>query len=235
MNTSLGLNLGTRPAGSPILPLLAGTVNIQYVGDSYIAGEGFPGGDGSSHRAFAFAKFAAASIAVDFVGPYASGPQADNQHAGLSGTTLTAIDGSIAAWLTTYVPDVCIVAAGLNDARTGASGATIDSRWATLLATMWTARPGMRVVACLIPSATTDATVRGRIDAANALLLATFAASSFAGAGRLLTADLRGCMPTASPMDAIDTVPHPTPRSFQRMGEALWPVLLNAMGRNADW
>jgi hypothetical protein len=234
MDTSLGLALGTRPAGSPILPVITNG-KIEYVGDSYIAGQGFPGGDGSSHRAYMSAKLAAAAITVDFVGPYASGPHVDNQHAGLSGTTLTAIDGSISAWLTTYVPDVCVVAAGLNDARTGASGATIDSRWAALLATMWTARPGMRVVTCLIPSATTDATVRGRIDAANALLPATFAASSFALAGRLLVADLRGCMPTASPTDAVDTVPHPTPRSFQRMGEALWPVVLNALGRSAEW
>lgn len=68
------------------------------------------------------------------------------------------------------------------------------------------------------------------------LLVTAWNASNYATAGRLRIADLRGCIPTRSENDtAIADGIHPTPLSYERMASALWPTLLNALGRSAEW
>lgn len=234
--TTAGLVLGARPVGNVVSSIVPGTAKIMCVGDSWTDGQGFVG-DGFSYRKGLIDRFTEIGVSVDFVGPFASPASGlpDNQHAGQGGTTLLAINGSIGAWLTTYTPDVVIILAGLNDARAGEVGATLNSRMATLLATMYATRPDMRVVPCFIPEGNLDATISGRIRAANALFPATFAGSSYGVAGRLRPADLRWCVPSSSPIDCVDAIPHPTAKSFTRIVDTLWPVTLNALGRNAEW
>lgn len=199
------------------------------VGDSWTDDAGFTGALGTGVRAGLGTRFSDIGVSVTW-----TGPNGGNTHAGVGGATLVTINATIAAWLTTYTPNLCIVHAGLNDANAAASGATIDSRWATLLATMYAARPAMRVVVCLIPEVNGHAS-RPYLNAANALLPATFAASSYATNNLLRVADLRGCVPTKSAIDTVDTIPHPSRRSYARMVDALWPTVLNALGRNAEW
>lgn len=225
--TSSGRPLGTRPAGNPCASVV--TATIMGVGDSWTDDAGFPGALGTGVRAGLATRFADISVSATF-----TGPNGGNTHAGVGGATLVTMNAAIAAWLTTYTPNLCILHGGLNDANAAASGATISARWATLLATMYSARPAMRVVACLIPEINGHAS-RQYINAANALLPATFAASSYATDNLLRVADLRGCVPTMSALDVVDTVPHPSRRSYARMVDALWPSVLNALGREAEW
>jgi hypothetical protein len=225
--TSSGHILGIRPIGDPCASQVP--LKIMCIGDSWTDDAGFPGALGTGIRAGLGQRLTDIGISPTWVGPFGGGT-----HAGVGGATLTSINASVAGWLTTYTPEICIVHAGLNDARAAASGATINTRWQTLLATMFTARPAMRVVVCLIPETNGDS-ARQYINAANALLPATFSASGYGTNNLLRVANLRGCVPTMSSLDVVDTVPHPSRLSYERIADSIWPTLLNASGRNAEW
>ena len=230
--TSSGRELGARDAGSPVLPLISAP-KIMFVGDSWTAQNSYAIAIEAGWRLALDARLTAAGVAHDFVGPFSDGAFPEPLHAGVNGTTLTAINAAIGAWLTAHTPDVVVLWAGINDSVS--SGATIDSRMATLLATMWAAYPSCRVVATIIPTAVSDAARVTNLVDATTLFATTFAASSYAGAGRLRVCDARGCVPTMSAADAYDSIPHPSTLGYARCADALWPVLLNALGRNAEW
>lgn len=227
--TTSGRLLGTRPAGNPVASVVPGTAKIMDFGHSFVAANAWAEANAVATRALLSARFTDLGVAVTWVGPYTGGGIA---HAGVSGSTIVAQTAAVGAWLTTYEPDVVVILTGHND---GGPAATLTSRYSTLLSTMYAARASCRVVPCLLPI--TAASAHGPLFAEAApLLTAAWAASDYATAGRLRAADLRGCIPTRSGRDtAVADGIHPTPRSYQRMASALWPTLLNALGRSADW
>jgi hypothetical protein len=226
--SSTGFLIGARDAGNPIFPVVE-SPRIMCVGDSITDGQLFPGDGGGF---LVRLSDALAAITPVFVGPYTSSGIA---HAGYPGDRLDQIETRVGAQVTTHSPDVVVLIGGLNDARAGASGATMSTRLAAILATVYAAKPNTRVVVGQIPWVSPTATISASILTYNGLVPATLAGSGagLAGLGRVV--DLRGCSPSLSVRDVADSVPHPSRLAFRRYADALYPAVLNASGRPAIW
>lgn len=228
MFTSLGLQLGTRNAGSVISPVVP-SPRIMIVGDSITDGRQYPGeGNGFLVQL----AVALADLTPVFVGPYTT---AGISHAGFPGERLDQMSLNVAGWVTTYTPDIVLVIGGLNDARASATGATMASRLSSILSEVHNASATARVVVAQIPWVFPQPAVRTALIDYNTAVTATVAASAVGSAGLARVVDLRGCSPTLSARDCADTVPPPSRAAFVRYAASLEPVLRNAAGHPAIW
>ena len=76
-------------------------------------------------------------------------------HDGVSGNTIAQIDARAAAAISASSANVLVLIAGTNDAQNvGYNGATAESDYASLLATIYTADPTLPIVLCLAPPLT---------------------------------------------------------------------------------
>jgi hypothetical protein len=240
--TSLGFALGTRAMGSPILPALSGTKKVLGLGNSVMYGYGV--GAGPSFRAALKTRLADIGVVVDYVGPLSDGVSADPQHWGVpgarisdfvAGNTVGGLSCDLSTMGATYTPDVIIVELGLNDWNADSDGLT---DLASLMGILWTQRPTARVAvlkcfhlnlnAKLAPWTTFMAGVDTVV-----------AASQHGAAGRALTVDVSrvaiSMINTGVRSSELFDIAHPTPLTFAKLVDLMWPGVCNVFGYDAQW
>lgn len=227
--TSGGLPLGTRPAGSPILPLLSGTPKILCAGDSITIGTGST--DGSGYRITIADRLDDAGIAFEYVGPTDS--PTGYPHYGNSGWNIAQLDAGIGAVIATYNPDVLILLIGRNNMDDATEATNAPTDYAALLATLYAAKPTLRIVACLI-TPEESATFQARTLTFRAALPAVLQASDAYGDGLLLQCDGGVWLQPLNRNHLGDGV-HPNDTGYALLADAIWPTLQNALGRDAGW
>lgn len=122
----------TTSGGSPL--------KLMCVGDSITTGVDasvyYGPEDGFRYRLWY--KLRALGNAVEMVGPNTDGgvyAAWNSNHAGVSGTTLAVIDTAVAAWISTYDPDIIVLLGGVNDLVTQ-TVATTKARLESVLDTI---------------------------------------------------------------------------------------------------
>lgn len=167
------------------------------------------------YRAPLYTALTAAGIAFDFVGSQSAGDTLpDKDHEGHGGDAITVINAAVAGYLSANPPDIVVLIAGTNDINNGDSGATTAARMATLLATIYSARPWARVVVAVPPLMT----VYPSEYAAYAAALPGVVAARVAG----------GQWAVLVETDAVvtaDTVGHPTLAGYSTLAELLLPAV----------
>lgn len=243
--TSGGLALGTRTAGTPITPPLAGTIEVLCIGDSITYGYGV--GASPSWRAGLKSRFTDLSLTTDFVGPISDGVSADPQHWGVpgarisdfvAGNTVSGFSCDLSTMGVTYAPDLIIVALGANDFAAGSDGL---ASMTSLLGILWTQRPTARVLVCkphrwtIVAYAAKQADFLAGIDA-------VVAASSQGLAGLALVAQTyRLSVPLIDVSEITSELADyihpriPPIASFAKLVDQMWPTACNAVGLDAQW
>jgi lysophospholipase L1-like esterase len=153
------------PAGGP--------VRILPLGDSLTDGYVFEGG----YRIDLRAMLLAAHHDIDFVGSRYSGPLGlgDKNHEGHVGWRIDELTGGAGPWLRAYQPRVVLLLVGTQDMLQGYDPTGAPGRLGTLLDTIKTTLPDVRVVLSTLPRVA-DADALVRIQTFNAALPGVVAA-----------------------------------------------------------
>lgn len=226
--TSLGLPLGTRAAGSPILPALTGTPKILAAGDSITFGSGST--DGGGWRTLLDARLADAGMTRQWVGPTVAAGLA---HYGNSGWTISQMNAGIGAVITTYDPDILILLIGRNNMDDATEAANAPTEYATLLATIYATKPTLRIVVGSI-TPEESSVFWPRTQTFRAALPAVWQASSAYADGLLIECDAGVDLAPLCRSHLGDGV-HPNDIGYNLIADRWWPALVNAYGLNASW
>ena len=172
----------------------------------------------------------AQNVTVDFVGSLANGPTGfDRHHEGHRGWTINQLDAQDGGWVSASKPDYVLLMAGTNDARLGDASATIVSDMRSLLTSLTTAAPAMKVLVSSVPPVRTDAqplVVAQRAAAFNAALPALVA--DFAGRGKNVAfVDMRDLTTADMTPPPADNGFHPTSAGYQKIANH-WKAALAA-------
>lgn len=233
--TSLGLPLGARPAGTKAASVISNP-RIWAIGDSLTAGSG--GTTGWAWRQHVGRMLDDAGVAFTSVGSVSSASTTWPNHWGVSGKTAAQIEADMVADGTIFTaadPDIVMLCPiGQNDINLG--GTATDARDAvdsllTYIRGLTNGRSATpRVVtAKVIGHRTSDATMT----AFAGLMDAVYASQISAGLD-LHVADFRtsGRRPLVA---GLDDSQHPNDMLYQSIASAIFPTLLNAIGLDADW
>jgi hypothetical protein len=134
-------NLGTPTA----------TIKIMPLGSSSITGDG--SSKGAGFRPELYTKLTQDErLKVDFVGSQTNGPTSgfDRDHEGHSGWYIgnnESLSAGVTGWMNTYSPDIILFYAGMNDLRSGASGADTAARFDAIAGKIFAAKPEVRLIA----------------------------------------------------------------------------------------
>lgn len=227
--TSLGLSLGTRPAGTPVGSPLGGTPKIMAAGDSIVLGSGST--DGGGWRKPLDVRLADAGIARSWVGPTTDANGL--AHYGNSGWKIADLDADIATRIATYDPDILLLAIGRNNMPDGTDASNAPTHYASLLATIYTAKPALRIV-CGHITPEEDATRWGRTQTFRAAIPAVWEASDAYSDGLLIYCGAGLDLAPLSRNHLGDGV-HPTDAGYSMIADRWWPALVNAYGLAAAW
>jgi len=171
----------TAPAADgPAVPIVRATpTKIMPLGDSNTAGGDAPG---AAYRVDLYELLKADGRPIDFVGSVTSGPTTlgDRNHEGHGGWTIGQIQGSVTGWLNTYTPDVVTLQIGTNDMYDDASAGAAPGKLSTLIDTITTTLPNVKVFVTAIPQLA-DANHYSRVAAFNYTIPGIVAAKVAAG------------------------------------------------------
>lgn len=121
-------------------------LRVMPLGDSITAGIGSSTSDSYRWELFRYLTDVQQIYITTYVGSQSSGQEPNPRNEGHSGWTIADLSAQVSGWVTTYQPDVVLLHAGVNDARTGASAETMATRMTDLLSRILAASPSVRVV-----------------------------------------------------------------------------------------
>lgn len=244
--TSLGLPLGTRPAGTPISPALTGTIRIYAVGDSFTQGgsNASNGNGGLAWRQYVAEMLDAAGIAWTPVGNLNSLAPDWPHHRAIFGEPISDFITDFTSTPTLVSnadPDVIMICPlGYNDISAGVSGADTLTLLGDLLDLLFTYTNGRGVKPRFVCSYLLDrnggvAGERDRIAAFNDGLAAKIAAQQALGQSIVLT-DPRtaGNNPAIVYSQRADGF-HPNDALYRLIAREYFAGLCNAIGLEAQW
>jgi lysophospholipase L1-like esterase len=244
--TSLGLPLGTRPAGTPIAPVLTGTIRVYAVGDSFTQGgsDSSNGNSGLAWRQYVAEMADAAGIVIEPVGNLASVAPDWPHHRAIFGEPISDFItdfNATPALISDADPDVVMMCPlGYNDLAAGVTGANTLLLLEDLLEIFRAFTNGRGVsprIVCsyLMQRNAGTAGEQGRIDDFNAGLAALVAAQQ--GLGQLIAlTDPRpyGNNPAGTPTNRADGF-HPNDGLYRLIAREYFAGICNAIGINAQW
>ena len=244
--TSLGLPLGTRPAGTPISPALTGTIRIYAIGDSFTQGgsDSSNGNSGLAWRQYVAEMLDAIGVTWTPVGDLSSVAPDWSHHRAIFGEPISDFVTDFTAdptLLSTADPDVIMICPlGYNDLAAGVTGANTLLLLEDLLEIFRAFTNGRGVsprIVCsyLMQRNAGTAGEQGRIDDFNAGLAALVSAQQ--GLGQLITlTDPRpyGNSPNDTRMRRADGF-HPNDTLYRLIAREYFAGLCNAIGLDAQW
>jgi lysophospholipase L1-like esterase len=125
---------------------------IMPLGDSITYGEGSTTGDGYRWNLARYMTETEHISTAWWVGSVSSGQEPNPANEGHPGWTIAQLSEQITGWMAASGPDLVLLHAGVNDARTGASDSVMTDRMRVLLGRILAASPTVRViVADVIP------------------------------------------------------------------------------------
>lgn len=226
--TSLGLALGTRPAGTPLSPALTGARTIMCIGDSITRGWLPTGVTEGGYRVPLASYIATAGLPWTMIGPYSD----TGLHGGVNGRTIASLTTAIPTTIGPgyYRPDCIALLIGSNDMSDGAGAAT---GYGALLDAIETAEPDVRLVVSTtlprLPTASPDAQ-RAIFETA---LPAVLDASAQHADGRMVRCG--GIYAATLGTTGVGGDVHPTAAGYAMMAAEWWPSICHALGRDAEW
>lgn len=244
--TSLGLALGTHPAGTPISPALTGTIRIYAIGDSFTQGgsSSSDGNTGLAWRQYVAEMLNADGISWAPVGNLNSLAPDWLLHRAIFGEPIPDFVTDFNAdptLISTADPDVVMICPlGYNDIAAGTSGADTVTLLQDLLEIFRAYTNGRSVSPRIVCSYLMDrnagtAGERTRIADFNTALPAMIATQQ--GLGQLISlADVRtyGNNPGATPTRRADGF-HPNDTLYRLIAREYYAKLRNALGLDAGW
>ncbi len=134
-------------AGTTLPPLdTSQHLKIMPLGDSITAGVGSSTGDSYRWDLYRYLTDVQQIYATTYVGSQTGGQEPVPRHEGHSGWTLADLTAQIDGWMATYQPDIVLLHAGVNDARTGATTQVMTDRMTALLGRILADSPTVRVI-----------------------------------------------------------------------------------------
>ena len=244
--TSRGRPLGTRPAGTPLSPVISGTAKIYWVGDSIAHGgsNNSTGNTGLSFRQYIAEMAATSGVAFSAVGDLASAAPSWALHRCIIGQTINTFNTTDFATNTRFTnadPDVVMLCPiGYNDLNTAGdnqTGAQTLTRLTTLLEKIRAftnargASPRVVVSYHFRGASANDA----RIADFNAGLAAVVSTQTGLGQ-QIIAADPRPWLDgiSGAPPFRADGL-HPKDIGFRLLADCYFAALMNALGRDAEW
>lgn len=232
--------LGTRPTGTAVGTRLT-SPRIMVIGDSNVWSAGYStSATGDCWMLPLHQKLVASGISPTWVGNLTQGTAPANKHRGVPGSTIaTHRAGSTydsVQFITTYTPDVCIVALGTNDSNSDTDRDNADANLTGLATEIMTVRPATnRFLLCQMYGMS-DTTKMARLAVINGTKVPAAKTAIETAGGIVAIADLQVLKPKGhlNPNESPSEL-HLTDPAYALVADRMFPALLNLLGCNAVW